>query len=154
VVPPDALAVIDALLGYPFPPTARVTEWRGAGRERRSGPFGFSTPNAHRVLLHESPDFFGDLRNSAAEESIWAEFERHLRTLVSALSARWGEPDGHISVDELIASGGPPVLLGAVWRAYASDVWVWHRGRRSVWAGLRQEDRELPIELYAVIAKR
>lgn len=149
--------MVDDLLALPFPP---VEENSG---DRRSGP------RFHVQVLKASRDFWDDADAEtveAAEEEIDAAF----RSLVEALTARWGAPEPidltpylHGALDEqpLVDPLGlrapdekepVPEPIGQLC-VLSSTMLLWRRPDADRWISLTvgQHDREFPIELLAAV---
>jgi hypothetical protein len=151
----DLEAIVDDLLALPFP---REDTWAG---DRRSGP-GY-----HVHVLRASQDFWDDRGEetvAAAEEEI----DAACQALVTALTARWGEPEPidlslylrrapvRPAIDQRTAPDEEPVPEPINQLCMlSSTMLLWRRPESGRWAALTegQQDPELPIELLAAVGE-
>lgn len=137
----DRLAVIETLLALPFPVT------HAQGRDRSSGP-GY-----HVCVLQASQDFWDD-RSEEVVEAAREEVGTTFQALVTALTARWGEPEP-IGLERYLWSESPsPEPMNQLCQL-SGEMLVWRRPEVDRWIGLAvgQGDPELPIELLAAVGE-
>ncbi|MGW2377698.1 MULTISPECIES: hypothetical protein [Kitasatospora] len=144
------LARIDALLAdsHPFP------------LRKREYAAGFAGPGYRVEELSVSRDFFDDAEGQAVERELDAAGAR-LDALARVFTARWGRAQAVDLFSYLRASfdadqdGGHPVpepVALLCQKAVTLQVWTLPGGGRWIGLGVGQEDRELPVVLYAVLA--
>ncbi|WP_086822703.1 hypothetical protein [Allokutzneria sp. NRRL B-24872] len=83
-------------------------------------------PDETAILLEASRDFFDDSSEDVINAAM-AEVEAAYRELAAELTARWGEP--------------------TTWKG---SVTAWRRESDWLALSIRHEDKELPVELYAL----
>ncbi|WP_431961695.1 hypothetical protein [Actinacidiphila sp. bgisy160] len=139
----EYLSLTETMIAQPFP----EADVQDAG--------GYGGPGYRVRILRASQDFWDDPDGQA-----WERAERELRADLEALGAtfteRWGEPR-EVDLWPCLRAGCEGE---AVPEPYASlsghvvGVRVWPLPERGRWLGLAvgQEDKELPLELVAVVA--
>jgi hypothetical protein len=135
----DLESIVDDLFSLPFP--------RDETPDRSGGP-GY-----HLRVLRASQDFWDDRDEEiveAAEEEIDAAFQ----ALVTALTARWGDPET-IDLEPYLWSEDPapePIIRLC---QLSGSMLVWRRPEAGRWLALTvgQADPEFPIELLAAVGE-
>ncbi|WP_156110807.1 hypothetical protein [Streptomyces adustus] len=140
----EYLTLINELLAQPFPETS-FSDVDGYG-----GP-------GHRVgYLHVSQEFWDDEDGQA-----WREVEARLRACLDALAAalteRWGDPlavDLWSCLKDVCAGETVPEPLRSLCQS-AVSLQAWPLRDRDRWIGLAlgQDDKELPLVLYATVGR-
>jgi hypothetical protein len=111
----------------------------------------FSGAGAVLIHLHESEGFWDD---SSRIDAVEREYQRHCDRLSGRLMGVWGSPARvRVPSNSGLSDTGRsrPLLLQMI---AGSVVYVWHFADRSVCIGVSQEDKELPIVLFAGASNR
>ena len=132
--------VIEDLLSLPFPQETTRTEDHCSG------------PGYHVRVLQASQDFW----EAPSEETIQAaeeEIDLALRELVSALTARWGNPQT-IDLDPYLWSETPATEPMNPLCQLSTQMLLWRPPELDRWVALTvgQADREFPIQLLVTVA--
>ncbi|AEV86657.1 hypothetical protein ACWT_5640 [Actinoplanes sp. SE50] len=137
----DRLAIIDGLLVLPFP-----GESMREGR-RSSGP-GF-----HVYVLQASRSFWDD-RSEEIVETAQAEIDTGFRTLATALTARWGEPQTVDLEPFLWSEDHAPEPMNQLCQL-SGEIFAWRPLDIGRWVALAvgHGDPELPTELLVAVGE-
>ena len=138
----ESQVAIDELIAHPFPETE-------SHRDEV-----FSGPGFHMLTLRYSQEFWEDWSPEAVESAL-AEIESHRSSLATELAPQWGAPH-NVDLWPLTQPGlgnAPGHTPIAYLSPIAGNMLLWRRPELKRWLGLAlcQEDKELPIELVAVI---
>ncbi|GAA4631994.1 hypothetical protein GCM10023196_063580 [Actinoallomurus vinaceus] len=137
----DQLRRLDELLAVPFPESEPGTDDASSGT------------NWHLCVLHETRDFWDPVPQEEMD-TVVREITTMQDTLAAALTGRWGEPeivDGYEWTQTGFAGTRVPTALDTL--AWGDGLSIWRHpdlGRR-VGLTVIQSDKELPLQLYAVV---
>lgn len=140
----DVLGLLDALQERPLP--AAPTRWEHGGVTILSEPQGST------AVLAESPPFWDDPDGSRSVEAA-AAMAALLDGHVATVRAAWGEP-AKIEVRSELAAGRPSALAQLLVAHGTTGAWGWDREHHRVALTDGQVDKELPIQVVALVVPR